>query len=86
MIRSRITSLSGAYHAEVWDGAQGFFEVRTANGRVWAYLNNSWPRPYQAMVDYCKKKVVARHFPQAPGIKRRKDFDAHAEYHRVLGK
>lgn len=86
LVQSRITGLAGMYTSGIWDGTQGFFEVRTSDGRVWSCLDNCWPRPFQRMLEYCEKQIVDRHFPSKPMHGRKADFDGFAEYRRVLGK
>ncbi len=82
--RDRIARIAGLYSTRLADGTQGFVELKTRKGRVYAWLDNYF-EPVANTFSYCNDVLWPIALSSRADRTSRR-FDRQEEYLRVFGR
>ena len=81
--QDRLVRIKGSYSSGVHDGAQGFVELITTDGRVYSWLDNYF-KPVSHVYTFCNRQVWPEVKLRLRAYPIRRNVDLYEEHHRVF--
>ncbi|EDY19722.1 hypothetical protein CfE428DRAFT_2898 [Chthoniobacter flavus Ellin428] len=81
--QDRLRDIQGLYSSGIQDGTQGFVELVTSRGRVYAWLDNYF-EPVSSLFAFCNQHIWPEVRRRTPAHQRPRHLNLQEEYERVF--